>query len=105
MKQIELDHFALLTSRTARRKAHRELRKVATHKLGAVVIIHVLHEHDDSCCKREPWLETAKRLWEAVGEKTLYCHTYGLEEIPPKGPHIQAGDPLWNALEKACESR
>ena len=68
--EITLDHLALITSRVARRRAYRQMRNLLNQKPTAT-LIRVLHEADDSCCAREPWLKTASRLWGSLGEKVL----------------------------------
>lgn len=73
--ELTIDHLAYLKDRHHRREVHLGLRRIA-RKPGGVYHITTLHEHDDSCCEIQPWIETALRIRRALaddGEKVMYA--------------------------------
>jgi hypothetical protein len=61
---LTLDHLKLIDADV------RELKRFRNCVLGAMVgqltECGVLHEADDSCCRREPWADTMYRLLTAI---------------------------------------
>ena len=55
--RLRLDHWQLITSRDYMLDRARLLMLP-----GEVVMTTVLHEHDDRCCRTEPWGRTLRRL-------------------------------------------
>ena len=62
---MTIDHLAFLRDRRHRRLVVAAFRKVAQRR-GGVFGVDVLHEHDGSCCRLEPWQATARRIAEAL---------------------------------------
>lgn len=57
-----LEHLTYLTDRPYRRQMHAELRG-ATPGIGRLTVVH---ESDQSCCKKEPWTTTLARIVQAI---------------------------------------
>jgi hypothetical protein len=68
MYEIELDHMRLI-----KRKPKEIAKFLKSTQADPPTQVHatVLHEADDSCCAREPWLKTLHFLLENQNKKTL----------------------------------
>jgi hypothetical protein len=62
---IEIDHLRLVRRQLTEVKRFRDV--VLGTIPGEVREMRVMHEHDNSCCHREPWRDTARILIEAAG--------------------------------------
>jgi len=63
---MKIDHLELIRS-----QEYREVvaDRIAALPKGAISGVTILHEHDDSCCRRELWLVSCSRLMEVVSER------------------------------------
>ena len=64
MKELTLDHEHYLNGRPYRRRVHAAIRGLIAE--GASADLTVFHEGDGSCCRRQPWSETYRRLLAAL---------------------------------------
>ncbi len=74
MTHLSLDHLHYLRNQTYRRRLNARLRRLIAEEPGKVSRLTVVHEHDDRCCRREPWRDTYVRLIAALhddGERVL----------------------------------
>jgi hypothetical protein len=62
---IEVDHLRLVRRQPTEMKRFRNI--VLGTMPGEVSELRVVHEHDNRCCRREPWNDTARVLIEAMG--------------------------------------
>jgi hypothetical protein len=62
---IEVDHLRLVRRQPTEVK--RFLKFILGTTPGRVDEMRVMHEHDNSCCRKEPWRDTARKLTEAAG--------------------------------------
>jgi hypothetical protein len=71
MTVLELDHLAYIKHRPYRRKAHAAFRRFVRENPGGLALWDVLHEANDSCCRREPWIVTRASLLQALADDGL----------------------------------
>ena len=67
---LRLDHLRLLDDQRYFQRSSRRLR--ASLKAGQVLQAAMLHEADDSCCRRESYMTTVARLTEIAPEDSIY---------------------------------
>ena len=61
---LTFDHDLLI--RRAPGEVARFRRWLLESQAGDVKEVNVAHEHDNSCCRREPWLQTFMAIHQAV---------------------------------------
>lgn len=71
-----VDHLLYLTQRSHRRTVHAMYRRLGRRRRGIVWEIRILHEADDSCCRRQPWPETAAAIVAALARDGGELHGF-----------------------------
>lgn len=74
MTCLELDHMRYIRRQDYRRELHARLRRLIAEEPHAVSQMNVMHEANNSCCRREPWPTTYSNLMGALradGERVL----------------------------------
>ena len=64
-----LDHKRLVLRRKT--EVARAIRMFSQGERGTASVATFMHEHDGSCCKKEPWPVTRDWILVQVGRKTL----------------------------------
>jgi hypothetical protein len=71
---LQIDHLRLIQSP--------EYLEIAADRFAAVAksrvhsLVDVAHENDGSCCRREPWPATCKRLLQVLAERRKTSSAY-----------------------------
>jgi hypothetical protein len=68
---VVIDHLRYSKVRSYRRRTHARIRRLVAERPEGLSNWTVLHEHNDSCCRREPWLVTNARLIQALNDDGL----------------------------------
>ena len=61
---MTLDHLRLIRENQYRNRCRARIAAAMKNGPATVIKVHVLHEHDDSCCKVERWPLTAAKVWD-----------------------------------------
>jgi hypothetical protein len=61
-RHLELDHLKYVRHQAYRRELHLRLRRLMAEEPKAMSQMTVVHDADNSCCRREAWLATYANL-------------------------------------------